>query len=86
MLCKNESPFMVVLGHYVRSNFGEMDCGKEESFKAAYVFLFFLLIGGYVCVSSSKAKDELKRKTFPSKSMPGSHFSISSLCVCLYVG
>ena len=76
---------MVVLGHYVRTNFGEMDCGKEEGFKAAYVFLFFLLIGGYVCVSSSKAKDEFKRKTFPSKSMPGSHFSILSLCTCLYV-
>ena len=76
---------MTVLGHYVRTNFGEIDCGKEEGFKAAYVFFFFMN-RGYVCVSSSKAKDEFKRKTFPSKSMPGSHFSISSLCVCLYVG
>ena len=76
---------MTVLGHYVGTNFGEIDCGKEEGFKAAYVFFFFMN-RGYVCVSSSKAKDEFKRKTFPSKSMPGSHFSISCLCVCLYVG
>ena len=76
---------MTVLGHFVGTNFGEIDCGKEEGFKAAYVFFFFMN-RGYVCVSSSKAKDEFKRKTFPSKSMPGSHFSIYSLCVCLYVG
>ena len=69
---------MTVLGHFVGTNFGEIDCGKEEGFKAAYVFFFFMN-RGYVCVSSSKAKDEFKRKTFPSKSMPGSHFSISSL-------
>ena len=70
---------MTVLGHYVGTNFGEIDCGKEEGFKAAYVFFFFMN-RGYVCVSSSKAKDEFKRKTFPSKSMPGSHF-LSLVCV-----
>ena len=76
---------MTVLGHYVRTNFGEIDCGKEEGFKAAYVFFFFMN-RGYVCVSSSKAKDEFKRKTFPSKSMPGSHFSsLWCMLVCVFV-
>ena len=65
---------MVVMGHFVATNFGEMDCGKEEGFKAAYVFLFFLQIEGYVCVSSSKAKDELKERPSPRSQCQGRIF------------
>ena len=75
---------MTVLGHYVGTNFGEIDCGKEEGFKAAYVFFFFMN-RGYVCVSSSKAKDEFKRKTFPRSQCQGRifHHCGVRLRVCL---
>ena len=82
MLCKNESPFTIVLGHYVRTNFGEMDCGKEEGFKAAYVFLFFLLIGVMCVLAVARLRMSSKERPSPRSQCQGRIFP--SL-VCVYV-
>ena len=77
-IMQKDSPFMVVLGHFVRAiRWNRL--WKEEGFKAAYVFFFFIN-RVYVCVRSSKAKDEFKRKTFPRSQCQGRIF-LSLVCV-----